>query len=364
MYTFNSARYFSVFIGIALVVFTFSSIKKQSKLFLLGIIIACIFVFPVVPHMLSKEARLRFVEVNIFTDSSVVKTANERIAREGNTWFAKVINNRRVGYARSYILHFLDNVQPDFLFVHGDGNPKFSTQDVGQMYLIEAPFLAIGIITMFATYPSIALLLLYWIVVSIVPAATARETPHALRILNSLPTWQILVAYGILTTFQYTRNIRSKKFNFPMAFCLLLIVLFTFNLTYYLHNYYRHYPVEFSGEWQYGYKQALAYVGEKGSQFNKIYISENIGRPYMYTLFYTKYDPQMYRQSKKSYFDSAGFYHVDAFGKFVFTRGEPSALENDALYIYPVSQSAESIVVRKTIRLLNGDPVLFIYTKG
>jgi len=105
-------------------------------------------------------------------------------------------------------------------------------------------------------------------------------------------------------------------------------------------------------------------VGEKGSQFNKIYISENIGRPYMYTLFYTKYDPQMYRQSKKSYFDSAGFYHVDAFGKFVFTRGEPSALENDALYIYPVSQSAESIVVRKTIRLLNGDPVLFIYTKG
>jgi hypothetical protein len=75
--------------------------------------------------------------------------------------------------------------------VKGDGNPKFSIQDVGQLYLIEAPFFAIGICALFLSYPGVGLLLVYWIIAAIIPAATARETPHALRILNSLPTWQI-----------------------------------------------------------------------------------------------------------------------------------------------------------------------------
>jgi 4-amino-4-deoxy-L-arabinose transferase-like glycosyltransferase len=358
IYTFNSARYFSVFIAVALVVYIYSYIKKSSNFFITGVVIAFIFLIPIIPHILSKESRLRFVEVNIFTDSAVVITSNDRIAKEGNSFISKLINNRRVGYARSYFLHYLDNLQPDFLFVHGDGNPKFSIQDTGQLYLIEAPFLVLGILSMLVAYPGIAILLLYWIIVSIIPAATARETPHALRILNSLPVWQVFVGYGILKIFESLKVDWMRR-----MYVAILICIYVFSVSYYLHNYYRHYPVEFSGEWQYGYKQALEYADKNTSDYKKIYMSESIGRPYMYTLFYTKYDPEKYRQVKKSYFDSAGFYHVDSFDKFVFTRDEPVVLEKDALYIYPVSHSPQNIVIKKVIRLLNGDSVLTVYTK-
>jgi hypothetical protein len=80
-------------------------------------------------------------------------------------------------------------------------------------------------------------------------------------------------------------------------------------------------------------------------------------------LFYSKYDPEKFRQRKKSYFDNAGFYHVDAFDKYVFTKNAPAILERDALYIYPSSQSDQNIVTRAVIRLLNGDPILTVYTK-
>ena len=364
IYTFNSARYFSVFIVFGLFCLLLPEIKKNFRIFSFGVIIALMLLVPIMPHLLSKEARLRFVEVNIFTDSAVIKTSNARIAAENSSVFSKIINNRRVGYARSYLLHFMDNLEPGFLFVKGDGNPKFSIQDVGQMYMIEAPLLVIGVITMLLLYPSVALFLLFWLITSIIPAATARETPHALRILNSLPTWHIFIAFGVLQITEYLGNHDVGKKILRKSFIGSLVFLYCMSVIYYLHNYYNHYPSEFSGEWQYGYKQALEYTGVHTGQYKKIYISETIGRAYMYTLFYTRYDPEKYRNSKKSYFDAAGFYHVNGFGKYIFTDGSLPPLEGDSLYILPSGQTPKGVVIQKTIPLLNGEPVLSIFTKG
>ncbi len=361
IYTFNSSRVFAVLLAPALILFTWKAIKKNIRQFLFGILIAVITLTPIVPHLVSKEARLRFTEVNIFTDASVVTTANTRIEREGGTLLSKILNNRRVGYARSYALHFLDNLQPEFLFVRGDGNPKFSIQDVGQLYMIEAPFLAIGIFAMFFAYPHMAWLLLYWIIAAIIPAATARETPHALRILNSLPTWYIFIAFGILYVSRITYHVSRKLFS---VYCLLVIVLYLFSVVYYLHTYYRHYPMEFSAEWQYGYRQALERIAPIASRYKTIVISENIGRPYMYTLFYTKTDPNVLFQTKDSTFDAAGFYHVYGFSKYRFGGMLPDTLDPDTLYVWDPGAVPSGARILDVIPLLNGNPVLAIFDSG
>lgn len=357
MYTFNSARYFSVIFGLGLIVFSFQEIRRNIKRFTIGVILSLILLTPLLPHLFSKESRLRFTEVNIFTDSSVVNTANERIEREGGSILAKIVNNRRVGFARSYMIHFLDTFEPWFLFVKGDGNPKFSVQDVGQLYLIEAPFLVIGILALFLTDPRIAGLLLFWIIAAIIPAATARETPHALRLLNSLPVWQIFVAYGIY--FSMSKAKSQKSIVLVNASCLLLIVLYLLSFAYYLHSYYRHYPNEFSAEWQYGYKQALEGIGPIQSKYDRIVITESIGRPYMYTLFYTKTDPHELFRTKDASFDAAGFYHVYGFSKYRFGGALPDTIPDKTLYVWDALP--QGVTLLKTIHLLNGNPVLYIF---
>lgn len=355
IYTFNSSRVFSVLFVPALMIYTYRDIKKNLKPFVIGVIIAAICTAPIVPHLLSPQARLRFTEVNIFTDASVVETANTRIQRENGSLIAELVNNRRVGYARSFLIHFMDNLQPDFLFVKGDGNPKFSIQDVGELYLIEAPLLVMGIFALLLSYPGIAVFLIYWIVAAIIPAATARETPHALRILNSLPTWHIFVAYGILSVYRYVSKGKT-------VYCLLLVTLYLFSITYYLHNYYRHYPIEFSGEWQYGYKEALRSIAPISQKYDKIVITDSIGRPYMYTLFYTKTDPNDLFRTKDAYFDAAGFYHVNGFLNYRFGGSLPNVLEPKTLYIWNSAPKGARII--DTVHLLNGDPVLVIFDDG
>lgn len=363
MYTFNSSRYFVLIFGVGLLMYIWKSVRISWKQVAIGIAVAGIMVLPLIPHLLSKEARLRFVEVNIFTDGSVVQGANERIERENNTLFANIINNRRIGYARSYLLHFFDNLQPDFLFIKGDGNPKFSIQDVGQLYIMEAPLLVIGIFALLLADWKIGLLLVYWIIAAIIPAATARETPHALRILNSLPTWQIFIAFGIMTCVEKVKGWKNKIRILPTLFCLLLIGLYAFSVTYYLHNYYRHYPIEYSGEWQYGYREAIFASEKIKNNYERIVISETIGRPYMYTLFYTKTDPRELFQTKDATFDAAGFYHVYGFGKYRFGGTLPTPLAPKTLYIWDAGLVPRDAHVIETIRLLNGNPVLVLFDK-
>lgn len=359
MYTFNSARYFCPIFALGLVWFCLKEIRKNIRVVIIGIVIAVLTALPMVPHLVSREARLRFTEVNIFTDSSIVKIANERIERQKGSLIGKIVNNRRIGYARSYLIHFFDHFQPEFLFGKGDGNPKFSIQDVGQLYTIEAPLLIIGIFALLLADVNIGLLLLFWIVSAIIPAATARETPHALRILNSLPTWHIFIAYGIITILSYIKKISVKR-----IFLLFLVALYVFSVVYYLHNYYRHYAVEFSGEWQYGYREAIHEIQPIMDKYNKVVITENIGRPYMYTLFYTKTDPDVFMRTKDASFDEAGFYHVYGFVKYRFGGTLTAALEEKTLYVWGAGTVQGWARVIRSIPLLNGNPNLVIFDSG
>lgn len=364
IYTFNSARYFAPLFALVLFVFCFKDIRKHWKIFIIGVIAALICLLPIVGHLVSKEARLRFAEVNIFTDNSVVVTANERMAYDGNSAIGKILHNRRVGFALSYLRHFADNLQPSFLFIQGDGNPKFSTRVVGQLYIVEAPLLAIGILSMFALYPQVAWILLFWIILAIVPAATARETPHALRILNSLPAWQIYIAFGIVTLLGTKTKIHTHTTLIRNSIIVILVCIYGFSVGYYLHNYYSHYATKYSGEWQYGYREAIQAAQAIDGNYDTIYLTSSIGRPYMYTLFYTRYDPVAFMRTKDASFDAAGFYHVNGFGKYRFVDSMPvGGIQKKTLYITDPGWVPGDARILKTITLLDGTGRLILFDK-
>ena len=357
VYTFNSARYAGPIIAFIAAVFIVKTLLRYRKQFAIGVIIGLVALAPIVPHLLSKQARLRFDEVSIFTNLDVVLVANARLKADGNTWWADILDNRRLSYLHSYLVHFFDNVQPRFLFMKGDGNPKFSTQDTGELLLVSAPFVFYGFLRLFTDAPGVAWLLVLWLAAAIAPAAVARETPHALRTENGLPVFMIATAYGIVTAFL---AVRKRAFrNILIALCTLL---FLGNFVYFWHNLTVHYPTQYSGTWQYGYKQAIAYADSVAQNYDTIVLTESIGRPYIYVLFYNRVDPRVFWKEKNASFDAAGFYNVYGFGKFRFVNEKLGHYPGRVLYILDPGRVPNGAHVLKTIRTLNGDPVLVIFT--
>jgi len=355
IYTFNSTRYAGPLIGLALLVFVRKQVALHKKQVAAGFVIALIALLPIATHLVSKQARLRFEEVSIFTDLRTVLTSNSRREADQFAWWSAAMHNRRVGYAREYLVHFFDNLEPRFLFITGDGNPKFSIQDTGQLLLVSAPFLAFGWLTLFRDYPFTGWLLLWWLLAAIAPSAVARETPHALRIENGLPVYMIVTAYGIVMS---VLSVAAKR---RMLYLSVLAMLLFGNFAYFWHNLMAHYPKEYSGEWQYGYKTAIEVARKNADTFDTVVLTESIGRPYIYALFYGKVPLDQFTRTKDASFDAAGFYNVYGFDKYRFTEEGVGDFSGRVLYILPPKDVPKTARVIETIRLLNGTPVLVAF---
>ena len=355
IYTFNTARVVAPLLVIVLSAVFLEKILTNKKQVAIAILLGVLMLLPIVRFLNSPQAALRFKEVNIFSDLSVIEISNKRIQNDNYSILSKVINNRRVLFAREYISHYLDNFSPNFLFIKGDGNPRFSTQDLGQLYLWDLPFLIAGLLFLFQKKEGHYYLIPLILLIGIIPAGTARETPHALRIENSLPYFQIIIAYGF---WQIYKIIKQKRLFFVFAGILLAT-----NALYFLHGLFTHYPREYSQEWQYQYKDSVSYVSQNKDKYDLISITNEVGRPYIYYLFFTKHNPSDFRKSAKIKRDAYGFVTVESFDKYYFSSNVLDVKKNGKiLYIDIPGNVPKGAHVEKEFNLLSGKAGLVAYT--
>lgn len=361
LYTFNTSRVF-----LPLFVFFLFFLKKNIllrfwKKVMLLLILPILLAIPLVLFMITPQAQLRFQEVNIFSDISVIERTNQEMANSGNSFISKIIHNRRLAYAVEYMNHYLDNFNPKFLFINGDGNPKFSIQDVGQMYLWELPFLIVGFLILFRKKDGAWVILPIWILLGVVPAATARETPHALRIETIIPALQIVSAYGIVFMITVINTfIKKEKYrNIIWIGCCLIVV---FSLSYFLHNYFNNYPITYASEWQYGYKQAISFTENNKSKYEKIYFTQDLGRPYIYIMLYGKYPVDILQKDADVSREALGFVHVDRLSKYYFPKVLPNP-EAGNLYVNVPGKIPGGVKILQTVYFPNGKPSLIMYEK-
>lgn len=350
-YTFNTARIVSPLIFLILLFFFRKQALELKRNFILAFIIGIVLLFPILSFLFSDQSKLRFREVNIFSDVGIVEVLNTETKIDNNSKWSGILHNRRFAYAVEYMRHYFDNLSPSFLFIKGDGNPKFSAQDVGELYIWDIVFFIAGILILFKKKEGLWFLIPVWALLGIAPAAVARETPHALRIETIIPTFQIIVAYGFVNLIT---NSKIRK---------LLLVLLFINVLYFLHGYYSHYPKEFSREWQYGYRESIEYVSKNQKDYKQINVTDELGRPYIYYLFYLKYDPVEFRKTAIIKRDSFGFVDISGFGKYRFAKNLGDIKKvNGSIYVDIVGKVSPKTQVKKYINLLNGSRVLAIYT--
>lgn len=361
MYTFNTSRVVAPLIVVALGVVYWRSLLKIKKQLFVVMIIGIIVFLPLFRFLLTPQAKLRFQEVNIFSDISVVQVSNQEIKNDHNAWWSKIIHNRRVLYAQSFLRHYFDNLNPNFLFIKGDGNPKFSTQDVGEMYLWDLPFFILGILFLFRRREGNWFLIPIWVILGIMPAATARETPHALRIETIIPTFQIITAYGLVVVL--TAIIKVRNSYIRKGIYSVFIILLLFSAAYFLHGYYFHYPREYSGEWQYGYRESIKYVEKHQGQYDNVYVTKALGRPYIYYLFYLKIYPSDFRKESVVHRDAFGFVNVEQVGKYHFIDSVPSQnYKGRTLFINTPDSVPSSADVLERFDKLDGKTAIVAYT--
>lgn len=130
-----------------------------------------------------------------------------------------------------------------------------------------------------------------------------------------------------------------------------------------MHSLFYTYPYLYSSEWQYGYKDAVNYIQSTKDKYNDVIFTEDLGRPYIYALFYEKYDPAKFRFEANVTREALGFVHVNSFDHIKFVKDVSSNINSkeNNLYIDTPKSVPENAKIVRRFEYLDGSVALVAY---
>lgn len=364
MFTYHSARVVTPLLGLGLVVINFRQVVRKANVkgLLAAAAVGGILLLFLFFSMTGGAGVSRFSGVGLFVDQGPFWRVNELRGQHADPYGfpVKLVHNKVIEYGKQFFDNWLRHYSGNFLFISGDEIQRNRVPEMGQMYLVEIPFLILGFYFLLKNKPFGWQTVLWWLSVAPVASAMTFQSPHAIRSLNMVIPLVVINAYGLGNLFYLSKKQLPKFVCFLLfAFCSLLLI---WNFGFYLHQYYVHYPQTYPAAWEYGFKDLAVYVAEKQSRFEKIYITDKYDQPYILLAFYLKYPPEKFQsQARLTPRDKYGFSTVGRFDKFYFGPIDFSHLEKEknSLIIGTAEEIPESATIDRKIFFKDGKTEAF-----
>ncbi len=296
VFTYNTTRIFTPIFLLAFLLIYRKILVNFKKIILISLLVFTVLLIPLAPFLLSGERSARYKLVSITDDPGLIPRINEN--RGHSTLpqpLPKLVHNKYTYVAFYFTRNYLAHFTPQFLFISGAPHKQHSVQGMGELYYFQAPFLILGLFSLYYFKNRYKGMLFAWILLAIIPVAVTNDSiPHALRTLIAAPFYQLVSAFGLLIS---VRWLKKKSLILKIITTIILTAIIVISVKLYLDNYYIVYPVKYSKDWQYGYKQAVDYISKHKDEYDEIIFTRYYGEPHMFTLFYLNYNPAMYQNN-------------------------------------------------------------------
>ncbi len=325
IYSYNSFRIISPLTIILLLVFQKDSLKQTSKKHIILVLFSAILlILSVVPIYRLYKYDAGTVRLQAVSSS-----------------FKSIIPN--------YFSHF----SPNFLFLGGDNNLRSQQGNFGQLNLLDILLVPAGLFYIFKKVNLNLWILIPLLLIAPIPAALTKESPHALRAISTVAFLSIISALGV-TEF---KRLIPKRFVVELAVICVSILLF---LNYFA-SFIKTYPAKSSSDWQVGYKNIFTNYKNQFANYDHVIISNQYAQPYIFGLFYLKYDSLKFRQEVvRNSVDEWGFSTVYSFNNLIFTKISDVSLPKGKNLIFATDFDKLTAISYKNV-ILNLDKSVSFY---
>ncbi len=254
----------------------------------------------------------RYGQINIFSSQDVQLPLDEQIREDGvagsTIESTRVYHNKIVDYGRYVIHNYADYFGFDFLFYQAYQPEREKIPNIGFMYLIDLPFMIIGLYQILKFKRRWGFLILGWLFFTpLALAVFGQETPNIHRYYFSILPGSLLVAFGIIQSIKFTHK------HIRLFLILGIIILYSVNISYFIHELFVHQPRHFPYYRGFAYKEMVRSLQNMYNKYDRIVITKTNQSPYIYLLFYMSYSPMRYQQ-----LGSPRDYNYKGFDKYIF----------------------------------------------
>ncbi len=277
----------------------------------------CFIIIPIFLILSSPNLSLRLRTVSIFSTERTKLITDERIREDGISraplLLTRLFHNKLIGYSHQFITNYFAHFSYPFLFTDDVLPLRYKVPGANLLYLIELPLFLVGIWFLLKNERKTAQFIIGWILlIPIGSALTFDDVPNLQRTLIIEPALSLLIAFGIysLSTF--------KKTIVPIVF--IIIVIYSFQFSSYLHAYYVHQIVHQPYYRQEGYKELVSKVNTLLPSFTKAVITNRETAPTLFFLFFGNYSPKQFQDDTRGT-TMKDFDRIN-FGSFEFSTEE------------------------------------------
>lgn len=360
VWSYHSSRLFVPLILVGFFILYFRDVIKNKLTFFIGTFLFLLACMPIAWLSFSSTGLVRARGVSALNDETLLKrnVAWRQRDVELHIPYSNMYHNHRFVNLGIMLKGYLEHYNPNFFFSEIVQN-KYHAPGVGLLYLWELPMFLYGVYLAFRIKSRGTLLLLLWFLFAPLAASVTHMLPHPVRTLIFLPVPEVFVAMGLCGLCAYLgrmERIYARLYTVGMAIIIFL------SCCYYFHQYYVHLPIDYALDWQYGHEQVVSEVRSLEDQFDTVVVSTSLDQPYIFFLYYLRYDPATYLAfggTKSGKFDEEG----NTFNKYEFHKyvKEETTVDPNSIYVGTPGELLPGTKAIKEVRDPSGNIVYVLY---
>lgn len=348
---------------ILLILYGKNLFKFEKKYLFGGFVLGIIISLPIFLSLFSGQTG----RLNIFSIFSYTRPKEyvQAILDQGNEKTGDLnyylFHSEPLNLKRAILGRWFNHFSGRFLFFEGDWpNLRHTAPYQGILLISELITLSLGLFVLAKKGIKKEYLFVWlWLLLAPLPSALSRDEVHAVRSFNLVIPLVLIISFGWLKILE-----GSKKW------ILIFLAIFLVSFIYFLDAYFIHVSKHNSQYWQYGYKQIVKTITPIQNNYKSIQVQQSFNQPYIYFLFYQKYDPAKYQKQanlvESEYKGDVGY--IEKLDNISFTQIDWAVERNNhgtLLVADPIKVSDNEIKdenlfkVIKEIKYLNGYETAF-----
>lgn len=270
----------------------------------LSVVLGFMVAFPVLLSFVSGQTG----RLKVFSVFSFPRKENEiqKILAQGDEGVGDLtyylFHSESLNFLRGIMGRWFNHFGGRFLFFEGDyQNPRHSAPNHGMLLFADLILIPTGLFFLAKERSKLSIFVLSWLLLSPLPSALSRDQVHAVRALNMVVPLTLISSSGFLLFLKDKLSAEKEKSGLAriiLAPSFWMMAIFI-SLVYYLDSYFIHLPKHNSEYWGYGYKEIVETITPIQDRYKEIKVQQSFAQPYIYFLFYQKYDPLRYQKQAR-----------------------------------------------------------------
>lgn len=267
-------------------------VKVEKKVVLMSLVVGFIVTLPILLSFFQGQTG-RLTVFSLFSykrpEKYITDFLNQGGEKIGDVSYY-LYHSEKLDYLRGILTRYFNHFSGRFLFFEGDWqNLRHSPPNMGMFLVLDLILIIAGAVEIVRRKMTREDLFIgLWLILAPLPSILSRDQVHAVRSYNLVIPFIFIMTQGV-----YLLITKYKKLIYVFS------ILYVLNYVYFLDAYFVHLPKHNSEYWDYGYKQAVEAITPIQSKYKIIKFEQSYNQPYIYFLFFQKYDPVKYQRQAR-----------------------------------------------------------------